>query len=39
MIAGKLYMMQLKNASNTEVLTDNKGTVIKLKDLMPYSYS
>ena len=33
------FMMQLKNASNTEVLTDNKGTVIKLKDLMPYSYS
>lgn len=33
------FMMQLKNSSNTEVLIDNKGTVVKLKDLMPYSYS
>lgn len=33
------FMMQLKNGLNTEVLIDNKGTVVKLKDLMPYSYS
>lgn len=33
------FMMQLKNASDTDVLIDNKGTVVKLKDLMPYSYS
>lgn len=33
------FMMQLKNSSNTEVLIDNKGSVVKLKDLMPYSYS
>lgn len=33
------FMMQLKNSSDIEVLVDNKGTVIKLKDLMPYSYS
>lgn len=33
------FMMQLKNASDIEVLVDNKGTVVKLKDLMPYSYS
>lgn len=33
------FMMQLKNSSNTEVLIDNKGIVVKLKDLMPYSYS
>lgn len=32
------FMMQLKNASDTDVLIDNKGTVVKLKDLMPYSY-
>lgn len=31
--------MQLKNASDIEVLVDNNGTVVKLKDLMPYSYS
>lgn len=33
------FMMQLKNSSDIEVLVDNKGTVVKLKDLMPYSYS
>lgn len=33
------FMMQLKNSSDIEVLIDNKGTVVKLKDLMPYSYS
>lgn len=33
------FMMQLKDSSNIEVLVDSKGTVVKLKDLMPYSYS
>lgn len=33
------FMMQLKNAQDIKVIIDNKGTVIKLKDLMPYSYS
>lgn len=33
------FMMQLENASDIEVLVDNNGTVVKLKDLMPYSYS
>lgn len=33
------FMMQLKNSSDIEILIDNKGTLIKLKDLMPYSYS
>lgn len=33
------FMMQLNNSSNTEVLIDNDGTVVKLKELMPYSYS
>lgn len=33
------FMMQLKNASDIEVLVDNNGTVVKLKNLMPYSYS
>lgn len=33
------FMMQLKNSSDIEVLVDNDGTVVKLKDLMPYSYS
>lgn len=33
------FMMQLKNSDDIEVLIDNKGTIIKLKDLMPYSYS
>ena len=33
------FMMQLKNSSDIEVLVDHKGTVVKLKDLMPYSYS
>lgn len=32
-------MMQLKNSSDIKVLVDNKGTVVKLKDLVPYSYS
>lgn len=33
------FMMQLNNSSDIEVLVDNKGTVVLLKDLMPYSYS
>lgn len=33
------FMMQLKNSADIEVLADNKGTVLKLKNLMPYSYS
>lgn len=33
------FMMQLKNSDDIEVLIDNKGTIIKLKYLMPYSYS
>lgn len=33
------FMMQLNNSADIEVLVDNKGTVILLKDLMPYSYS
>lgn len=33
------FMMQLKNSSDIEVLVDNNGTVVKLKELMPYSYS
>lgn len=33
------FMMQLENSSDIEILVDNKGTIIKLKDLMPYSYS
>lgn len=33
------FMMQLKNSADIEVLVDHKGTVLKLKDLMPYSYS
>lgn len=33
------FMMQLKNSSDIEVLVDNDGTVVKLNDLMPYSYS
>lgn len=33
------FMMQLKNASDIEVLVDNNGNIAKLKDLMPYSYS
>lgn len=32
-------MMQLKNSSDIKVLVDYKGTFVKLKDLMPYSYS
>lgn len=33
------FMMQLKNSSETDVIIDNHGTSVKLKDLMPYSYS
>lgn len=33
------FMMQLKDSSDIEVLVDNNGTVVKLKDLMPCSYS
>lgn len=33
------FMMQLNNSADIEVLVDNKGTVVLLKDLMPYSYS
>lgn len=33
------FMMQLKNSSDIEVLVDDRGTVVRLKDLMPYSYS
>lgn len=33
------FMMQLKNSSDIEVLVDSDGTMVKLKDLMPYSYS
>lgn len=30
------FMMQLKNSADIEVLVDNKGTVLKLKNLMPF---
>ena len=33
------FMMQLKNSKDTEVLVDNNGMLVKLADLMPYSYS
>jgi len=33
------FMMQLKNSSDIKVLVDDKGTIVQLKDLMPYSYS
>lgn len=33
------FMMQLNNSSDIAVVVDNEGTVAKLKDLMPYSYS
>lgn len=33
------FMLQLKNSSDIKVLVDDKGTVIKLSDLVPYSYS
>ena len=33
------FMLRLKNSSDIKVLVDNKGTVVKLKDLVPYSYS
>lgn len=32
-------MMQLKNSTDTKVLVDSKGTIVNLRDLMPYSYS
>ena len=33
------FMMQLKNSKDIEILVDNNGTIVKLKDLMPYAYS
>lgn len=33
------FMMQLENSSGIAVIVDNEGTIIKLSDLMPYSYS
>lgn len=33
------FMMQLNSSSNIAVIVDNEGTVVKLSDLMPYSYS
>lgn len=33
------FMLQLKNSSDIMVIVDNKGTVVKLRDLVPYSYS
>ena len=33
------FMMQLKNSKDIEILVGNNGTIVKLKDLMPYSYS
>ena len=33
------FLMQLKNSSDIEILVDNEGTIVKLNDLMPYSYS
>lgn len=33
------FMLQLKNSFDTQVLVDNNGKVVRLKDLMPYSYS
>lgn len=33
------FMMQLSNSSDIQVVVDNNGTIIKLKDLVPYSYS
>lgn len=32
-------MMQLKNASDIEIIIESNGKSIKLKELMPYSYS
>lgn len=37
--ASREFMMQLKNSKDIEILVDNYGTIVKLKDLMPYSYS
>ena len=33
------FMMQLRHSQKTEVLIDNKGTTVRLTELMPYSYS
>lgn len=33
------FMMQLSNSSDIQVVVDNNGTIMKLKDLIPYSYS
>lgn len=33
------FLMQLNNSSDIEILVDNEGTIVKLNDLMPYSYS
>ena len=33
------FMMQLKNSADIKVLIDNKGTLIPLKELMPFSDS
>ena len=33
------FMMQLRHSQETEVLIDNKGTTVRLTELMPYSYS
>lgn len=33
------FMLQLKNLSDIKVLVDNKGTVVQLRELVPYSYS
>lgn len=33
------FMLQLRNSSDIKVLVDDKGTVIMLRDLVPYSYS
>lgn len=33
------FMMQLRHSRGTEVLIDNKGTTVRLTELMPYSYS
>lgn len=33
------FMMHLSNSSDIQVVVDNNGTIIKLKDLVPYSYS
>lgn len=32
------FMWQLNNSKDINIIIDNKGTIIKLKDLMPYPY-